>query len=187
MFFIPEQVSSATKARISTHLETLTSLGTKTFENIEQIVDLNLGLLRASLEESAQTARQLCSARDAKEIFAVGAAQIKPASEKLLTYGRHLAGIASAARGDLSKVTDERVTNTNRNAIGIVESVAKNAPVGSEQAVAMLKAAVGNANAGYQQFSKTTRLAVAAIEANLASAVSRLASSKAKTPARARK
>ena len=52
-----------------------------------------------------------------------------------------------------------------------MEEVTKNAPAGSENAVAILKSAIGNANAGYEQFSKTSKQAVEAIEANLTSAV----------------
>ena len=50
--------------------------------------------------------------------------------------------------------------------------MSKNAPAGSENAVAILKSAIGNASAGYEQFSKTSKQAVEAIEANLSSATS---------------
>jgi hypothetical protein len=43
--------------------------------------------------------------------------------------------------------------------------VTKNAPAGSETFVsAAVKTAISNANAGYEQFSKTTKQAVEAIE-----------------------
>jgi hypothetical protein len=50
--------------------------------------------------------------------------------------------------------------------------VTKNAPAGSETYVSALKTAISNANAGYEQFTKTTKQAVEAIESNLNAAVS---------------
>jgi phasin family protein len=187
MVVIPEQFSRTTTAQLADQLDTLNTLGSKTFDSVEQLIDLNLGLLRAALEDSAESARQLCAAKSAQEFFAVGAAQVKPLNEKLLTYGRHLADIAASARSDLSEATESRVIERNRNVLGMVETAAKNAPAGSEQAVALIRTAVGTANAGYEQFSKTTRQAVEAIEVNLAAVVGRLADTKEKHSQRARK
>ena len=183
MFVIPEHFSSLTTAQ----LDTLNTLGSKTFDSVEQPIDLNLGLLRATLEDSAESTRQLCAVKNAEEFFKVSAAQFKPFNEKMVSYGRHLADIAASARSDISEATENRVMEGNRNVLGMVETVSKNAPAGSEQAVALIKSAVGTANAGYEQFSKTTRQAVEAIEVNLAAVVSRLADTKEKHGQRARK
>jgi len=187
MFANSAQSSSTANDHLSAQLDTLTSLGSKSFDNVEQIIDLNLGMLRAALEDSAESMRQLCTAKNPQEFLSVSAAQVKPFNEKLLTYGRHLVDIAASARSDISDATENRVIEGNRNVLGMVERAAKNAPAGSEQAVALIKTAVGSANAGYEQFSKTTRQAVEAIEVNLAAAVSRLADTKDRQGQRARK
>jgi hypothetical protein len=64
--------------------------------------------------------------------------------------------------------------------ISLVEEVSKNAPAGSENAVAMLKSAIGNANAGYEQFTRTAKQAAESIESNLTSAVSQFTAAGAK-------
>lgn len=181
------QATQATKASLSKQFDALANVGMKAFDNIEHVVDLNLSVLRASFEQSTQATREMIAASTPQEFFAVGAAQLKPQGEKLLTYGRHLADLAAHARDDLSKVAQERVVEGNRKMIGFIETATKNAPAGSAPAVALLKSALGNANAGYEQFSKTTRQAVEAMEVNLAAVVNGFAQPAAKTNRRAQK
>jgi hypothetical protein len=49
--------------------------------------------------------------------------------------------------------------------------VTRNAPAGSETYVSALKTVISNANAGYEQFSKTSKQAAEAIESNVNAAV----------------
>jgi phasin family protein len=187
MFAFTEPVITAAKASLHNQFDSLTEISAKAFDNVERIVDLNLGMLRASFEQSTEAARQMIAAQNTQEFFAAGSAQLKPQGEKLLTYSRHLADLASAACKDLSKVAEARVVEGNHKMIGIIETATKNAPAGSTPAIAMLKSALGNANAGYEQFSKSTRQAVEAMEVNLAAAVSRFAEPAAKGNRRASK
>ena len=171
MFSIPEQFSSATKTNLEAQFALFSSLTSKAFEGIEKIVELNLTAAKATLEESTAAAKQLLSAKDPQEFFSLSAAQAQPSAEKAIAYGRHLAAITSGTQAEFSKAAEAQIAETNRKVISLVDEVTKNAPAGSENAVAILKSAIGNANAGYEQFTKTSKQAVEAIEANLASAV----------------
>ena len=171
MFSIPEQFSSATKTNLEAQFALFSSLTSKAFEGIEKIVELNLTAAKATLEESTAAAKQLLSAKDPQEFFSLSAAQAQTSAEKAIAYGRHLAAITSGTQAEFSKAAESQIAETNRKVLSLVEEVTKNAPAGSENAVAMLKSAIGNANAGYEQFSKTSKQAVEAIEANLTSAV----------------
>jgi phasin family protein len=173
MFSMPDQFSSSLQANLTNQLDALVLLYSRSFDNVEQVSDLNLGLWRSVMEETADTARQLWAAKDLQEVIAVGSAQVKPGTEKLLTYVRHLSDLAATTRADLGKVTEDRITEGNAKVVGLVENAAKNAPAGSEQAIELFKSAVGNANAGYAQLSKSTRQAVEAMEGNLAATVHR--------------
>ena len=155
MFSIPEQFSNATKANFESQFAIFTALTTKAFEGVEKFVDLNLNAAKASLEESSATTKQLLSAKDPQEFFSLASAQAQPAAEKTLAYGRHLASIASSTSAEFSKAAETQIAETNRKVISLVDEVSKNAPAGSENAVALLKSAIGNANAGYEQFTKT--------------------------------
>jgi phasin family protein len=186
MFAIPEQFSNATKTNLESHFALLSSLASKTFEGMEKLVDLNINAAKATLEESSATARQLLTAKDPQEFFALAGAQVQPNAEKALSYGRQLASIAAGTGAEFSKAAESQIVEANRKVISLVDEVSKNAPAGSESFVAALKTAISNANAGYEQVTKTTKQAVEAMESNLNSAVSQFAQAARKvTPAAA--
>ena len=89
-----------------------------------------------------------------------------------LTYGRQVASIAADTGAEFSKVAESQFAEVNRKVISLVDEVTKNAPAGSEAYVSAIKTAISNANAGYEQFTKTSKQAAEAIESNLNAAVS---------------
>lgn len=172
MFAIPEQFSNATKASLESQFAMLSALTSKTFEGMEKLVDLNLNAAKATLEETSAATRQLLAAKDPQEFFSLSAAQAQPSAEKALSYGRQLASIAAGTGAEFSKAAEAQIVETNRKVISLVDEVSKNAPAGSENFVAAVKTAISNANAGYEQFTKTTKQAVEAMETNVNAAVS---------------
>jgi phasin family protein len=187
MFSFPEQFSGVAKANFEAQLAALSALTSKAFESFEKVVDLNINAAKATLEDSAIASRQLLSAKDPQEFFALSAAQAQPSAAKALAYGRHLAGIASSAQAELTRAAEEQIAEAGRKVSALVDDVSKNAPAGSENVVAFVKSAIGNANAGYEQFSKTTKQAAEAIEANVNTAVSQFTQAAEKATSRARK
>lgn len=185
MFAIPEQFSNATKANFESQFAIFTALTNKAFEGVEKLVDLNLTAAKASLEETSATAKQLLSAKDPQEFFALSAAQAQPSAEKAIAYGRHLASIASGTTAEFSKAAEAQILETNRKVISLVDEVSKNAPAGSESAVALFKSALGSANAGYEQLSRTSKQAAETIEANVNAAVSQFTAAVKSAPAAA--
>ncbi|RJF99396.1 TIGR01841 family phasin [Noviherbaspirillum saxi] len=187
MFIVPEQFSSAAKANFEAQVTLFNSIAGKAFESVEKVVDLNLNVAKASLEDTSIAARQLLAAKDPQEFFSLTAAQAQPTAAKAIAYGRHLAGIVTAAQAELSRVTEEQMAETGRKVVAAFDDVTKNAPAGSENVIALFKSAIGNANAGYEQFTKTTKQAVEAMEANMNSAVTQFSQAAEKTANRARK
>lgn len=185
MFAIPEQFSNATKANLESQFALLSSLTAKTFEGMEKLVDLNISTARSTLEDSSNVARQLLSAKDPQEFFSVTASQAQPAAEKALSYNRQLAAIATGTGAEFSKAAESQIVETNRKVIALVDEVSKNAPAGSETFVAAVKTVISNANAGYEQFSKTSKQAAEAIENNVNAAVSQFSATARKATATA--
>lgn len=186
MFSIPEQFSNATKANFEAQFAIFSALTNKAFEGVEKLVDLNLTAAKASLEETSITAKQLLAAKDPQEFFALASAQAQPNAEKTIAYGRHLATIASSTGAEFSKAAETQIAETNRKVISLVDEVSKNAPAGTENAVALLKSAIGNASAGYEQLSRTAKQAVESIETNLNQAVTQFSAAAAKAAPAAR-
>jgi phasin family protein len=184
MFTIPEQFSTASKANIEANLALLSTLTNKTFESVGKIADLNMAAAKTSFEESNAAAKQLFAAKDVQEWFSLSTAYAQPATEKVQAYVRHLASIASEVQAEFTKAAETQIAETSRKALELVEELTKNAPAGSENAIALVKSAIGNANAGYEQLSKSAKQAIETIETNLNNAANHFAQPAAKAAAR---
>lgn len=170
MFSMSEQLSAATKSQIESQLAMFNILTAKAFDSMEKFIELNVNATKASIDETSATAKQLLAIKDPQEFFAVSAAQAQPTAEKAFAYSRHLASIASSTQAEFTKAAEAQIAESSRKVSALVDELAKNAPAGSENAFAAFKAVLGNANAGYEQLSKTTKQAVETIEANMNSA-----------------
>ncbi len=158
----PEQFVAAQKS----NLETLFGLTGKAFESVEKLVELNLQAVRSNLAESQEHAQRALSVKDAQELLALQTSYAQPLAEKLLSYGRHVYEIASATQAEFAKVAEAHLEEQNRKVQSLVDNVAKNAPAGSETAVAVLKSAINAANTTYETVQKATKQAVEMAESN---------------------
>lgn len=172
MFPTQDAISQAAKANIESSLNLYTTLSGKALESIEKLWSLNLTAVKASLDESSATTRQLLSVKDPQQFVSLINAQAKPTLDKAIAYNGHLANIASGVQAEFSRAAEQQFADVSRQIGQFVDEAAKNAPPGSENAVAIFKTAFGNAAAGYEQFNKTAKQAVQAFETNLTNAAS---------------
>lgn len=187
MISMQDQISAATKANVEAQLAFVGALTSKAFEGIEKLIDLNLTVAKTSLEETNATAKQLLAAKDAQEFFSLAAAQAQPNAEKAVAYARHVANIASSIQAEINKTAEAQIAETTRKVSSLVDDVAKNAPAGSENVIAIVKSMIGNANAGYEQLTKTTKQAVEALESNLSNATAQFTQVAEKATGRSKK
>ncbi|MEB0137544.1 MULTISPECIES: phasin family protein [unclassified Undibacterium] len=187
MFSVPEQFSAASKANIDAQIALFSSLSGKIFEGVEKIVELNVNLVKHSFEESAASTKQLLAAKDPQEFFSLSTAQSQPGAEKLLSYGRQLAAIATDTQTEFKLAAETQLTEHHRKIRSLFDDVSKSAPAGSEQFVSFFKTAIDQANAGYEQLNLSTKQAVAAIEANLNNTVAQISQVTEKAAPRATK
>jgi phasin family protein len=175
----PEQFAAAQKA----NLETLFGLTSKAFEGVEKLVELNLQVVKSTIAEGQENAQRALSVKDAQELLALQASLTQPVAEKVLSYGRHLYEIASATQAEFARVAEAQYEEQNKKVQALVENVAKNAPAGSETAVAVIKSAITAANTTYAPVHKATKQAVEIAESNFNAAAT--AASKAASQAAA--
>jgi phasin family protein len=183
MFPNQDQISSAAKANFETQLGAVTEMVNKAFASIAQLVELNVNAAKTTLEKSSATAQQLLAAKDPQEFFAVSAAQTQPNAESAIAYSRNLASIASSAQAEFARAAEAQIAETTRKVTALIDDIAKNAPPGSENAIAMLKTTIANANAAYAQLKQTTD----AMGANVSNAVNQFAQQAEKAAPRAPK
>jgi phasin family protein len=158
----PEQLLASHKANV----ETLFGLTHKAFEGVEKLVELNLQVARTALAESADTTRAVLSVKDAQELLALQAGLLQPSAEKAAAYSRHVYDITAATNAEVAKVAEEQMADMQRKFMALVDSAVKNAPAGSENAVALVKSAVAAANNAYESVHKAAKQAAEVAEAN---------------------
>ena len=167
-----EQIIASHKANI----ETLFGLTHKAFEGVEKLVELNVQATKAALAETANHTQAMMGVKDAQELLALQAGMVQPLAEKTAAYSRHLYDIASAAGADLGKTFEAQSAEAQKKVMGLVDNATKNAPAGSETAVAVMKSAVVAANNAFESMQKAVKQASDMAEANFntvaASAVS---------------
>ncbi len=176
-----EQLMAAHKSNV----EVLFGLTNKAFEGVEKLVELNLQVARAAIGEAAENTKAVLSAKDAQEFMALQASLLQPAAEKAAAYSRHLYDIAAATGAEVTKVAESTAAEAQTKFMTAVDSAVKNAPAGSENAVALVKSAVAAANNAFEGVQKAVKQATETAEANFQaiSATATKAATKAKRAA----
>jgi phasin family protein len=175
-----EQIASMQKANV----EALFGLSQKTFESAEKLVDLNLQVSREALAESADNTHAVLSVKDAQELVALQSALLQPLAEKTAAYARQVYEIYQGYGAQLSKAAEEQFADSQSKFNTMVETAAKNAPAGSETAVAVLRSTVAAANNAVESVQKVVKQASELVDANV-STIAR-AASPAKTASKKR-
>ena len=157
-----EQLMAAQKANI----ETLFDLTNKAFEGVEKLVELNLQVAKASMGDVAATTKAALSVKDAQELMSLQAGLLQPAAEKAAAYSRHLYDIAAATGAEITKATESQISDAQKKFMTAVDGAVKNAPAGSENAVALVKSALSAANNAYESVHKAAKQAADVAEAN---------------------
>lgn len=157
-----EQLIATQKANV----ETAFGLASKAFEGVEKVVELNLQVTKAALAEAADNAKAALSVKDAQELLSLQAGLLQPATEKAVAYGRQVYDIAAATNAEVSKVVEAQLADVQKNVTAFVDTAVKNAPAGSENAVALVKSAVAAASNAYESVQKAAKQAAEVAESN---------------------
>jgi len=158
----PEQLAATQK----TNMEKLYGLTAKAFEGVEKLIDLNVNAAKTALAESAGQAQAMLSAKDAQELLALQASMFQPLAEKTAAYSRHLYDIASATGTEFGKAFEARMAEHQAQLAALMDNAAKNAPAGSETAMAMMKSAMAAADNAFESVQKAVKQASTVAEAN---------------------
>ena len=162
MALTPDQILAAHKA----NLETLLGLTNKAFEGVEKLVELNVAATRAALSDASKNANAVMDAKNAQDLLSVQAGLLQPMAEKTAAYSRHLYEIAASTSLEFSKALESQAGEAQAKFNEFVDTAAKNAPAGSESAVAVMKTAVAAANNAYDSVQKAVKQAGEVAETN---------------------
>ena len=151
-----EQMIAANKASI----DTLFGLSHKAFAGIEKLVELNMTAAKAAMSDNQDHVHALMSVKDVQELMALQAGYLQPLSEKAVSFSRHMYEIATSTGSEFTKAVEDKAAETQKTVSNLVDSAVKNAPAGSETAVAMVKSAI-------ESVQKAVKQATEAAESNM--------------------
>jgi len=157
-----EQIMAANKANV----EILFGLTTKAFEGVEKLVELNLNASKAALSEVSSHTQTAMGVKDAQELLALQSSLFQPLAEKTAAYSRHLYDIASGTGAEFGKTFEGQMTDAQKKFMALVDTASKNAPAGSETAVAVFKSAISAGNNALESVQKAVKQATDMAEAN---------------------
>ena len=166
MNFNAEQFAATQKANLSAAAD----LSQTAFAGFERLVELNMAAGKAAVGETFSNMQALLGAKSPQDLMAVQAALVQPAFEKSVSYGRHLADIANSTSAVFTKAAEGKMAESEQAVKSLVENSLKNAPAGSDAAVAMIKNAMDASQTAAETLKKVAKQATDTAEANIKAA-----------------
>lgn len=177
MYVTPEQITANNKASV----EALLALANTNFATYERLAALNFNAGKTAFEDGVNHAKALLNAKDIQEFVNLNVAAAQPGLEKAIAYSRSVYELASQTQGEFTKFIENQAGEFNKNVVGLLDKFAKNAPAGSDVAVAAVKSALAAANSAYDSFTKVAKQATEIAEANMAAATAAVTKEKRKS------
>jgi phasin family protein len=184
MYVTPEQIQAAQKANVEAllavanaqfaafeaNVEALLAVANAQFAAFEKLANIQAGAVKSAFEDSVANTRALFGAKDVQEFVTLQNSFAQPAMEKAIAYSKSVYEVATEANSELSRVAERRVAEWNENFVSLLDKVSKNAPAGSDVAVAAVKSMLAAANSAYDNMNKVAKQATEIAEANVAAA-----------------
>jgi phasin family protein len=166
MYVTPEQIQAANKSNVETFL----AVANAQFAALEKLATLNATVVKNAFEDSIASTRALLGAKDVQEFVGLQNTFAQPAIEKAIAYSKSVYEVATNTNAELSKVAERRVAEWNENFVSLLDKVSKNAPAGSDIAVAAVKSMLAAANSAYDNMNRVAKQATEIAEANVSAA-----------------
>jgi phasin family protein len=168
MATVPEQFAAAAKAHFEAQLKLINTLTAKAFEGVEKVIELNVGAARQTVGQAGETARKLGASGNPQE-FLTAAKDASPDTQTARDYARQMAAIATSMHAEFSQAAESQVAETRKRLAALVEEATRNAPAGSEQAIAAMNTVLKSADTAYEQLTANARKAVETMQASISS------------------
>ena len=166
----PEQIFASQKAGF----DTLYSLAAKSFEGFEKLVELNVQTVKSTLAENQDLVGKALAVRDPQEFIALQTSRTQVNAERVQAYWRDVYAVLNGTRGVFAAAAEAQLKKAQDDTQAYVDTLAKNAPAGSEAVVTAWKSAIGaaaeSATSAYKAAKKAAKQVVEAAETNASEA-----------------
>ena len=134
---ITEQFSASAKSS----LQTLEGLATQAHATLAKLAELNTAASKAALTESFGLGQSLLGAKDPQAFAAIQSGLLSQLPEKTSAYAQHVQAIFAGTGSEFTKNVEAQAAETQKAFADVMAKLAKNAPAGTEAAVAAFTSA----------------------------------------------
>lgn len=160
-----EQLTSAQKNALGV----AQSVAAVAIASWEKYAELNVAATKAAILETGDDFLSTLGATTATDSLAAQASLVKPLFEKSISYSRSVYAIASEANTALAEIAEAQFAQLNDAWLTSVESMAQNAPAGTEPLVSLFKSSVAAGQSAINTAKQSAKKAVEQAEKQAAS------------------
>ena len=164
-------------ANSKANLQSLESLTSQACTGVEKLVELNLATYKAVLGESFGNVQTVLDAKSPQEFLALQSGLLKPLAEKSAAYFQHVQTIATESSAEVTKAVEAKMAEAQKSFTGVVENLAKNAPAGTESAVAAFKSALSAGQNAIETAQASAKKVAEVAQSNFAAAANQAVNS----------
>ncbi len=151
MYQASEQLIALNKAQ----LEATARFASVALQGAERVLDVQIEAAKSAFADGIESAKALAAVKSVQELTAPK--DTAQPIEKATVYAKNLYDAALQTQSQFSTLVDEQVAQFNKQIITFLDGAAKDAPPGSDVAVAALKSGIAAANASYETLAKLAR------------------------------
>ena len=166
-----EQFIASNKA----NLEAFGGFATQAFAGVEKLVELNMAASKAALGESFSHLQAVIGAKDAQAVLALQSGLLKPLADKTAAFAQHVQTIVTDSGAEFKKAVEAKTVEAQKAFGGVMENLTKNAPAGSETAMAAFKNALTTGQNAFESAQTQAKKAVETAQSAFAAATTQAA------------
>jgi phasin family protein len=168
MYVTPDKFAASSKAGVEAAL----GFAQAQFAAFERLAQLNIESTKEVMADTADHVKTLLDAKDPQELIKLNTAYSQPALAKAVNYGKSVYDVATQTQASVTGLVEGHAAELNRNVVALLDTIAKNSPVGGDAALGAVKSALAAVNTAYDSLTRVAKQAAEVVDVNFANAAS---------------
>ena len=160
-----DQVAAKLSQIQSKNLETVFSLSEAALENAQKLVELNYDASKAALSNAQENIQQVLSAKDPKQVTELLQADtLQDVGNQAIAHQRKVTKVLRESGKEFADVMEASIEQAQAGMQDWANTLAANAPAGSDVFVSAFKTSMNSVMQGIEQFREASKDALATVE-----------------------
>jgi len=134
-----------------------TAIGSKLLESSMKLMELNVRVVKQSIEESTQSAQHLLASKSPEAMFSVDQAKLQEKLNQALAYANEINAITSELTSEFTHSTQEKLSEVVSKANQFVAGIQPSAPAFSNKPLEQIFSQFSNPQFGYEQWVEASK------------------------------